>query len=387
VIVQSALLPTAATGLIVRPALPSDDAARRGLLADVAMDTDLSLSIRRAPTVDAMYALHATAWESWVVASDAGAIEGMGSLLVRDGYLGRDGRVGTVGYLGDLRLSPRAEGRLLLDRLYGPTLAEARGKYTCEYFLTGIIASNTRARRALTVETARSVRRGRPRYTLLREFDIRSLHLVLPRRREPSSISVRRATTGDIPAIAALLDADARRRPFGYPMPDTELRRRLATWPGLRAESFHIAERSKEIVGVVAPWDAAPVKETVVTAYRGSMRRVRVTHDLAARLFRRPLLPKPGEAFRYQYLTHLAVPAGDVDVLRALLASVYRSARAEGFHFLSVCAPAGDPLDAAYRGYSVTNLRAHLYLVTLPDTTIPDTLRSAPMPGFEMALV
>lgn len=374
-------------GLIIRPALPSDDAARRALLAGVAMDTDLSLSIRRAPTVDALYPLHATAWESWVAASDTGGIEGMGSVLVRDGYLGTAGRVGNVGYLGDLRLSPRAEGRLLLDRFYGPTLAEARDKYGCEYFLTGIIASNSRARRALTVETVRSARRGRPRYTLLREFDIRSLHLVLPRRRERSPISVRRATTRDITAIAALLDADARRRPFGYPMPEAELRRRLATWPGLRVESFHVAERSKELVGVVAPWDAGPVKETVVVTYRGPMRRVRLTHDLAARVFRRPLLPKPGEAFRYQYLTHLAVPADDIDVLRALLASVYGAARTEGFHFLSVCAPTGASLDAAYRGYQVTNLRAHLYLVTLPDTPIPDMFNSASMPGFEMALV
>jgi hypothetical protein len=74
-------------------------------------------------------------------------------------------------------------------------------------------------------------------------------------------------------------------------------------------------------------------------------------------------------------------------VLRALLASAYASARRAGFHFLSACAPVGDPLDDAYRGYLATNLRAQLYVVTLPGTTIPDALFKAPMPGFEMALV
>lgn len=372
----------------IRGALPSDDAARRALLAGVAMDSDLALSIRRAPTVDAMYALHASAWDSWVVADSAGRVQGMGSVLVRDGYIdGRAGAIGKIGYLGDLRLSPSAEGRLLLDRAYGPILSEARARHGCDYYLTGIIASNERARRALTVQTERSARRGRPRYTLLREFDIRSLHLVLPRRHKRSSISVRPATVSDIPAIASLLDADARRRPFGYPMPDAELRRRLATWPGLSIESFHIADRSGEMAGVVAPWDAAPVKETLVMKYGGSMTRVRFTHDIAARLLRRPLLPRPGEAFRYQYLTHLAVPSGDPAVLDALLASAYASARRAGFHFLSACAPMGDPLDDAYRGYMKTDLRAHLYLVTLPDTPIPDALHSALMPGYEMALV
>ncbi|NUQ19963.1 MAG: hypothetical protein HOQ09_03285 [Gemmatimonadaceae bacterium] len=372
--------------LVVRPARPEDDAARRELLASVAMDADLSLSIRRRPTVDAMYALHAAAWDSWVVADDAGRIEGMGSVLVREGWL--DGRIVKVGYLGDLRLSGRAEGRQLLDRAYGPILEAARARYGCEYWLTAIIASNARARRALTVQTERSARRGRPRYTLLREFDIRLLHLVLPRRRERSLVHVRRATEADIGAIAALLDADARARPFGYPMPERELRRRLGTWPGLGIESFHVAEnRAGVLVGVVAPWDAAPVKETVVAEYSGAMKRVRLLHDAAALALGRPRLPAPGEAFRYQYLTHLAVPSGDPVVLRALLASAYEGARRERFHFLSACAPVGDPLDEAYKGYLATNLRAQLHLVTLPDTRIPESLRFGKMPGFEMALV
>ncbi|MDB4893315.1 MAG: hypothetical protein JWL61_5170 [Gemmatimonadetes bacterium] len=376
--------PAAAEQLVVRQARPEDDEGRRALLAGVAMDADLALSVRRSPTVDAMYALHASAWESWVVAGSNGNIEGMGSVHVRDGYI--DGVVGKVGYLGDLRFSTRAEGRHLLDRAYGPILTGVRDRFGCEYFLTAIISSNARARRALTVQTERSARHGRPRYTLLREFDIRSLHLVLPRLRSKAR-GVRRATAADIPAVAALLDEDARRRPFGYPMSEAELRRRLATWPGLTIGSFHVAERAGEIVGCVAPWDAAPVKQTVVAGYRGAMSRVRLMHDAAARLLRRPQLPKPEEPFCYQYLTHLAVPSGDATVLRTLLASAYSSARRAGFHFLSACAPVGDPLDEAYRGYLTTNLRAQLYVVTLPGTKVPDTILNASMPGFEMALV
>ncbi len=388
---------TPIASLVVRQARPDDDDGRRALLGGVAMDTELSLSVVRTPTVDAMYALHATAWESWVVAGGNGAIEGMGSVLVRDGYV--DGAVRPIGYLGDLRFSTRAEGRHLLDRAYGPILAGVRDRYGCEFFLTAIIASNARARRALTVQTERAARHGRPKYTLLREFDIRSLHLVVPNayhvvpsvardllfRR--SRVMVRRAIVADIPAVAVLLDDDARRRPFGYPMPEAELRRRLATWPGLTIGSFHVAERGGVMVGCVAPWDAAPVKQTVVAGYTGAMGRVRRAHDIAARVLRRPQLPKPGEPFCYQYLTHVAVPSNDPGVLRALIASAYASARRAGFHFLSACAPVGDPLDVAYRGFPATNLRAHLYVVTLPGTTIPDALLSAPMPGFEMALV
>jgi hypothetical protein len=354
-------------------------------MAQVAMDAELGLSIRRAPTMDALYALHAREWAEWVVEHD-GAIEGTGSVIVRDGWL--DGRRVRVGYLGDLRLGPSVQGRHLLDRFYGPILSAARDEWQCEHFLTAIIASNETARRGLVVRTARADRRGRPRYELLRQFDIRSIQLVLPLLPERSALRVRRATQADVPAIARLLDADGRARPFGYAIDEAELRRRLRTWPGLSLDSFLVATRADgSVAGTLALWDASPVKETIVTSYAGAMRRVRAMHDALAVILRRPRLPLPGLPFRYLYATHVAVPAAEPSVLRALLREAYRQARDARYHFISICAPADDPNDAAYRGLLVTNLRAELHLVTLPDVARPSIPAGAPMPGFEMALV
>ena len=371
---------------IVRPAAAADDAARRALFARVAMEGDLGLTVCRDPDFDALYRMQACDWESWVVELD-GRVEGTGTVLVRDGYLGGARR--RIGYLGDLRFSPRAEGRMLLDRWYGPILRGAAERLGCELFLTAIIASNARALRALTVSTARAARAGRPRYTPLMDFDIRSLHLLPPRWRARSagSVRVRRATDADVPALAHLLDADARARPFGEPMDERELRRRLAEWPGLAAQWFYVAcQRDGALVGCLALWDAAPVKRLVVTAYRGRMRRVRTAYDVGARLLGRAPLPAPGDAFRYQYVTHQAVPSGDPTVLRALLDAAYRDARRAGYHFLSVCAPAADPLAPALRRFAATSLPARLYLVTLPETEIPAACFGG-RAGFEMALV
>jgi len=382
-----------ASEVAVRRALPADGPARCALMARVAMETDLSLSVRRDPDVDALYRLQSPDWESWVVDAD-GAVEGMGTALVRDGYL--NGARTRIGYLGDLRFSPKAEGRLLLDRFYGPVLRSASARFGCDYFLTAVIASNTRALRALTARTRRADRCGRPRYTLLREFDIRSIHLVLPLPprlprlsgvRRGAGVRVRAAIADDVPAIARCLDDDARRRPFGYVLDEGALRRRLASWPGLSASSFHVAEDGAgRIVGCLARWDAAPVKRTAVVAYRGAMRRVRRAHDAVARLLGRPTLPAPGGEFRYQYLTHVAVPSDDPATLRALLRAAYAGARADGCHFMSAFAPESDPLAPAYRGYVATNLRAHLYLVTLPEVPLP-ALGPDARPAFEMALV
>ena len=379
------IAPAVSTGVVVRSATPADDVARRTLFARVAMDTDLVLSVRRDPEFDALYRIQNAEWDSVVVEID-GAIEGMGTILVRDGYIGGERR--RVGYLGDLRLSPRAEGKLLLDRFYGPLLAAARERWGCELFLTAVIASNERALRALTRETGRSRRAGRPRYMPLGDFDIRSLHLLLPKHRDRSAHRVRRARNEDLPAIAALLDRDARTRPFGYPMDERELSRRLREWPGLGIESFLLAEDpGGALVGCIALWDAAPVKRTLVLDYRGAMRRVRLGYDVAARLLGMPRLPAPGDALRYLYVTHQAVPSGEPAILRALITEAYRAVRGSGYQVLSVCAPVGSPLAPAFRGFQATDLRARLFVVTLPDVELPSEVASGAWPGFEMALV
>jgi hypothetical protein len=371
--------------VVVRLATPHDDAARCSLFADVNMESDLVLSVRRDPDFDALYRLQTSTWESWVVEIN-GRIEGMGTVLARDAYAG--GERCRAGYLGDLRFSPRAEGRMLLDRLYGPLLDGAAARLGCDAFLTAVIRSNARALRALTVSNERSKRRGRPVYSPLLDFDIRSLHLLtIPRARRSGDLHVRRATEGDVPRIARLLDADARGRPFGYPISELELRRRLATWPGLRVESFYLAEdRSGGLLGVIALWDAAPVKRMIVKTYRGSMRRVRLAYDLAARVLGRRPLPRPGSALRYVYVTHQAVPSGDPTVLRALLAAVASDARAADYYFVCICAPAGDIADVATRGFVRSNLPARLYAVTSPSRAV-DPAWYGVRPGFEMALV
>ena len=372
------------TGLLhLRRATPDDNAAMCALFADVPMETDIALSIRRDPDCSALLRLQSEDWECWV-AEEEGRVEAMASLVFRDGYVG--GEIRRVGYLGDLRLSPRVQGRHLLNRVYGPTLAESAAARGCVASLTAVIASNERALRALTVQNRRQ--RGMPRYTPLRDFRIRNVHLALPRLPRRSAFRVRRAAEADVPAIAAFLDADARRRPFGQPMPEAELRRRLREWPGLRTESFYLAEdRDGALAGCLAVWDAARVKRTVVAAYRGKMRRIKTGYDLAARVFRFPPLPDPGQELRYLYATHQAVPSGDPEILRALLDRVYADHRRSGYVLLSCFAPEGDPLDAAFRGFQFTDLPARLFVVTPPGVEPPPECLAPGRPGFEMALV
>jgi hypothetical protein len=374
-----------ASGIVVRPARPTDNAARCALFARVPMETDLVLSVRRDPEFDALYRLQSPDWVSVVVELD-GAVEGTGTIVVRDGYVGGVAR--RVGYLGDLRLSPRIQGRMLLDRFFAALLRDVRERFGCELFLTSVIATNDRALRALTRETPRSRAAGRPRYTPIGDFDIRSLHLLLPCPSERSEVRVRRATRRDVAMLAGLLDADARARPFGVVFTETELQRRFREWPGLTPESFYVAEAPDgELLGCIALWDPGPVKRLIVEAYRGSMRRVRFGYNVAATVLRMPPLPPPGGCLRQQYVTHQAIPSGQPRILRALLSRAHREVRGTGYHVLSVCAPHGSSLEPAFHGFHATNLRARLFVVSLPEIDVSRVVADPAWPGFEMALV
>lgn len=373
----------APTDLALRRAGPADSGALCELFARVTMDADLVLSVDRRPDFDALYRLHADDWTCWVGERD-GELQGMGTVLVRDGYIG--GRPAKVGYLGDLRIAPGLQGGGLLGRFYGPALQAAATGTGAQVFLTAVIASNTKAIAALT--GAGAAARGIPPYTLLRRFSIRAVHATVPRRPRRTGYTVRRATPADIPALAALLDRDGRARPYGYALDEAELRRRLATWPGLSVGDFLLAaDRGGDLAGCVAAWDADAVKRTVVTGYRGRMRAVRVAYNTAAAVLRFPPLPAPGGTLAYRYLTHQAVPSGDPAVLAALLDVAYADLRRSGRAFLSACVWDGDPLAAAYTGFVRTDLPAHLYAVTLPGARVPAPCVADAPPGFEMALV
>lgn len=370
------------TGLTIRRATAADGEACGDLFARVAMDTDLVLSVDRRHDFDALYRMHSDHWTCWVGERD-GDLAGMGTVLVRDGYVA--GRPMKVGYLGDLRLAPGVRGQGLLGRFYGPALQAAVDTTGARVFLTAVIASNTRAIAALTGPDATA--RGIPPYTLLRPFSLRALHATVPRRARRTRVAVRRATAADIPALASLLDTDGRARPYGYKLDEGALRRRLATWPGLCITDFLLAvDRSGDLVGCLAAWNADEVKRTIVLAYRGRMRAVRATYNTAARLLRLPRLPAPGSALAYSYVTHQAIPSGDPAILAALLDVAYADLRRSGRLFLSTCVWDDDPLAAAYRGFVRTDLAARLYAVTPPGAPVPAACTGPAVPGFEIAL-
>lgn len=364
----------------LRRATRDDNAALLDLFGDVPMQGELVLATQRSPDYFALFDMQRGDAEVWVH-GEQGPLDGMGAIHVRDGWL--EGRPCRVGYLGDLRTRFSARRSRGLARYFGPVLEETAERLGVDTFLTAVMASNATALQALV--RRRPGREAQPHYTLLRRFSAVSLQFLFRRRPRPSVFTVRRATPEDVPAMAALLDADHRARPFGYRYDTGELQHRFARWPGLRVEDTYLAfDTGGRLVGCTSTWNPDAVKRYRVHAYRGGMRWVRLGWNAMAAVARARRLPTPGSDFRYFYLCNTSVRGEDPAIFRALLERVYADFHGQGFHFLTLYLGEDDPLAPALEGFLQRRLDFHLYAVT-PASRPRDTFPPG-RTGFEICL-
>lgn len=365
----------------MRLATREDGPALCRLFRDIPMEGDLQVRFERDPDFFALYDLQRTPHRTVVLEAD-GAIEGLGSVLVRDAYL--QGERTRVAYLADLRLTRRIRGGAFLGHHFPREYKRLQEELGFRHAYTVILDANRAARWAL-------VKRHRdypdqPRYVPWRKFSILNVQLTRPRRVRSGGLEVRRATAADLHDIAQLLAADHRQRPFGYVLNRDVLQQRLRDWPGLSLENFYIARRGPQLLGTCAAWDPVAVKTFRVLGYRNQMVWARRAFNTLALLTGSKRLPPAGGELRFFYLSHVSVLGEDPAVMAALVDRIYSDTRRAGYHFLTTCVYEDDPLAPAYRRYASTAVPATLYYVASPEDP-PPPLSPQLRPGFEMALV
>ncbi len=374
-------------GWAPRLATAEDNARLLDLFGDVPMEGELALSTQRGPDFFALYRMQRGVAECWVGSAEAHAgLLGMGSILVRDGWLG--GRAVKVGYLGDLRARFGAMRRRGLAEFYGRIFEEARTRHGADVFLTGVLTHNRAAMAALVRRSPR--RPQQPWYEPFRRFSLVSIQFTGGRRlralraAKAAGLTISRATPADLPELIALLDRDHRTRPFGYRFDRGEFEHRLMNWPGFSLEGTWLARDGAKLVGCTTAWDPSAVKRYRVEAYRGSLRWQKTAWNAAARVLRWAPLPEPGSDFRTLYLCNTSIVGDDPRVLRALLEHVYEDARPRGYHLLSAPVYESDPLAPAFRGFFTRALEFQLYAVSSAAAPVKELPPGRP--GFEPAL-
>jgi len=341
-------------------ATEADDADLRRVLAETPMPGRIVVSFRREPSYFAAAEVDGR-FRQVVAARDAdsGQIVGFGSRSVGQRYV--NGLPMPIGYLSSLRLLDGHRNRGLVARGY----AYFRRLHTdglAPLYLTTIAEGNTPALTLLT-----SGRAGLPRYHPAG----RHLTAAIPVRRfrhAQSEVFVRPAGIEDRPAVLSFLHRVGPRRQFFPCYEGNDLFAPGGAFRDLRPEDLLLAIRGGAVIGTLGVWDQSGFRQTVVHGYGRPLGWARPVYNAWARWTGRPILPGPGDAFRYRFAALPLVDDDDPAVFAALLDAAL--ARCEGADYLLVGLHESDPLLPVLRRRRTTWYTTHLFHVCWDDGEI-----------------
>lgn len=341
-------------------ATPADEPAIRQLLAANPIPGHLSLTYEREPD----YFLGCTVLNrdcQVLVARHlpTGQVVGVANRAVRAVYL--NGQPTLVGYLSQLRVDPRFQGRWLVSRGYR-FLRELHADGRVEGYLAALIDGNPTARGVLVEKT----RRHFPTFRAAERLVTLAILVQRPQPAEPGPFTVGQASEAELPQIFRFLQTHGPARQF-FPVLDLTDLAGGATLRGLSAADFVAVRRGGEILGAAALWDQSGYKQTVVRGYGGWWGWARGPYNLWARLSGRQPLPPPGERLRQAYASLICVKDQDPTVFAALLRAVHNLAAERRHAYLLVGLAARDPLLPIAARWRHLTYRSSLYTVSWDD--------------------
>ena len=351
--------PVPAGTVAFEPARPADDPGIRRLLREQPLGGQVKISLEREPAFEYAAAIEGEPHHAVVARGlAANEIVALGSRAVRPVWV--NGEPARMGYLGLLRRAPALEGRLQLLAAGFAELAKTRRPDEFPYDLTSIIADNRAARRLLEYGLP-----GLPAYRPLCEYT--ALMIPVRKRARRSPVRVQQAAADLLPAIVDCLQRNLRRYQFAPVWSQADLESPERT-RGLRPEDFLVVLEGDQVVACLARWDQRGFKQTVLRGYAPRLARWRPVVNAGLRLMGKPLLPEPGQALNFAYLSHVAVDDDRADLLIDLVRAARCDAARAGLDSLVIGMAAGNPmLPALQRSFPGYACKSVLYLVDWDD--------------------
>jgi hypothetical protein len=321
-------------------ARPADDLAIRALLARSAVPGSVTLTYEREPDYFLGCSVMGPLCQTLVARhAPTGEVIGLATRALRPRYV--NGVAEEVGYIGQLRVDDRFQGRWLLAGGFR-FFHELHGDGRTAGYLTTIIEGNQTAEGVLVGKARRSF----PAY---REVDrLCTLALILRRRGRlflpPRTADVELRTGNEVAlddVITCFRRYGAARQFFpAYTAADL-------TGPATRdfkLDDLLVACRGGQVVGLLGLWDQNGYKQTVVQGYSPALRRLRPLYNLAARIAGAPPLTPLGRPLASVYAAFLCMADDDPALFALLLNRVVAQAAARGYAFLTLGLSTRDPL-------------------------------------------
>jgi hypothetical protein len=337
-------------------ATPADDADIRRLLATNPIPGQITLTYEREPNYflgcGAMGHFHQV-----VVArhQPSGELAGVVSRATRPLFI--NGQVEEVGYLSQLRIDERFQGRWLTPQGFR-YLRQLHTDGRVSGYLASIIEGNEQATGILV----KRPRRGYPTFRHICRLWTLALILHSPKPIPASAYEISRGSTTDLGEVITFLRQHGATKQFFPAYTEADFGDSPLT-RGFNLEDFFLARRQGNLVGVIGLWDQSAYKQSVVQAYSGALGRLRPLYNLALRLIGAQPLPSPGEQIRFAYASFICIANNDPDIFDLLLRYVYNLAVERGYAYLMVGLTEDDPLLATARRYLHLPYRSQLYTV------------------------
>lgn len=206
-------------------------------------------------------------------------------------------------YLGALRIAASHRHRIaILKGGFRAVHEHAMQSDEVPFALTSIAADNTRAR-ILTAGI-----KGLPRYTRISEYKT----LVLLPRRGRVDGRIRRTSDGDMPRIAAFLQAELSRYQFAPVWDEVALQL-------IGSAQILVYQTNDAVEGCVAVWNQSSFKQTVARGYPPLIAVTRPLINAIAPLTGKPRLPAIGQSLPLVYLSAFAASSHRPEAAIALV--------------------------------------------------------------------
>jgi hypothetical protein len=340
-------------------AAPGDEARLRRLLRENPMGGAIRLTFEREPDYFAGANL-AGGEDQTILVSEADRAVCLGRCTRRECWV--NGRPRDVGYLAELRLDARAQGRFALLRDGYRFFEEQQRADPAAVYFTSISADNERARRLLE----RGVR-GLPTYRFLDELT--TLLIAVPRRPKAARLRVEAATPEHLAEIVGVLNATGQRRQFAAVWTVDRLCSLAAH--GLPLDRFLVAMDGSKVVACGALWDQRPFRQTVIRGYAPGLAVVRPLINLAGLVFGTPRLPAPDSTLAHALLSLLALAEGSEGLLPDFVEACFPLAARLGVEFLTLGVLSKDArLGGLRRRFRTRAWPSQLYRVDFPDQPV-----------------
>jgi hypothetical protein len=362
----------------------ADDADIRRLLATNPIPGPITLTYEREPdyflgcgTMGHFYQV--------VVArhQPSGELAGVVSRTTRPLFV--NGQVEEVGYLSQLRIDERFQGRWLTPQGFRYLRQlHADGRVTS--YLASIIEGNEQATGILV----KRPRRGYPTFRHICRLWTLALILRSPKPIPASTYEISRGSTVDfgpnpknsypssnkmdvdtlpfdsessgLGKVIAFLRQHGAAKQFFPAYTEADFGDSPLT-QDFNLEDFFLARYQGNLVGVIGLWDQSAYKQSVVQAYNGTLGRLRPLYNLGLRLIGAQPLPSPGEQIRFAYASFICIANNDSDIFDLLLRYIYNLATERGYAYLMVGLTENDPLLVVARRYLHLPYLSQLYTV------------------------